>query len=56
MWVTKDVFTELLRTRSCLLSHILQIIFFCVQRKKQLYAGLEQSGSIMTEFVFLGEP
>ncbi len=29
-------------TNNCLVTHILQNIFFCVQQKKEMHTGLEQ--------------
>ncbi len=61
MWLTKQllvlsnfhsrekILSESLGTINCLVTHIIQIIFFYVQQKKEMYAGLEQPGSIMTE-------
>ncbi len=39
----------------CLVTHILQNIFFCVEQKKEIHTGLKQrqGGYIMTEFPFL---
>ncbi len=47
---------EFTEDQTLLVTHILQSIFFCVQQKKELYAGLEQPGEIMTEFSFLDNP
>ncbi len=62
MWVTEQllvlsnfysrekILSETLGTRNCLVTHILQSIFFYIQQNKEMYAGLEQPGKIMTEF------
>jgi len=41
----------------CLVTNILQNIFFCVQQKKETHTGLKQleGEEMMTEFLFLSD-
>ncbi len=45
-------------TINCLITNILQNIFFFVQQNKETHTGLEQveGEQMMTEVSFLGEP
>ncbi len=48
----KKILWKSMATINCLLTNILQNIFFCVQQKKEIHTSLEQHDMIFLSFFF----